>query len=35
LLFTPRHDFFSLDAGALKENCFCPILGLAYSEKEG
>ncbi len=32
LLFTPRHDFFSLDAGALKENCFCPILGLAYSE---
>ena len=32
LLFTPRHDFFSLDAGALRENCFCPILGVAYSE---
>jgi carboxyl-terminal processing protease len=31
LLFNPRHDFFSLDAGALKENCFCPILGLAYN----
>ena len=28
----PRHDFFSLDAAALRENCFCPILRVAYSE---
>ena len=32
LLFAPRHDFFSLDAGALRENCFCPIPSVAYSE---
>jgi hypothetical protein len=32
LLFTPRHDFFGLNAGALRENCFCPILGVARSE---
>ncbi len=32
LLFAPRHEFFSLDAGALRENCFCPIPSVAYSE---
>ena len=32
LFFTPRHDFFNLDAGALRENCFCPIPSVAYSE---
>jgi hypothetical protein len=32
LLFTPRHDFFSLDAVALRENCFCPIPSVVYSE---
>ena len=32
MLFTPRHEFFSLDAGALRENCFCPIPYVAYSE---
>ena len=28
----PRHDFFSLDAGALRKNRFGPILCVAYSE---
>ena len=32
LLFSPRHIFFSLDAGALRENCRCPIPAVAYSE---
>ncbi len=32
LLFTPRHDFLSLDAGALRENYFCPIPRVASSE---
>jgi hypothetical protein len=31
-LFSPRHDFFSLDAGALSENCFSPIRQVASSE---
>jgi hypothetical protein len=25
----PRHDFFGLDAEALREDCFCPIQGVA------
>ena len=31
-LFTPRHEFFRINAGALRENCFCPIPCVAYSE---